>query len=429
MQKHSDHPFRHIHLTSSLSITFAANFIGAVLGAGALFLIARKLSVPEFGTFSIVLVTIRTMPLFASLGLDSSMTALSSLHLKEGQNALSHDLERTAFALRLASSALLGLVLFAAAEPVATRVFASHELIPLFKTASAGVFAASLFNFFKSFLWTHQDFKRAFTFQIVTDIGKFSAILALLWSGKLDIHSAAIAYAATPFIGVLLALKHSGRRLIVFAPLPAAAIKKLISYSKWIFVSEACRTAISSLDLFIVAHLLNKGAAGIYGLAANLMYIFPIFIGSLRSVLIPHIARFSSAAQFKNHIKKTLRYSMLLNVMLVPLLFVSKPVFSSFLGGRYSAASGVFNALLLVNMILPLLTTLHSTLYALKKPRVMAGGDLTRLFVIGTGCWFLTPRLGLLGPPCALFFVNAAYALFLWLYVSRLLAGQKPIER
>lgn len=420
---------RHLHLTSSLSITFAANFIGAILGAAALLLIARRISVPEFGSFSIFLVTIRTAPLLASLGLDSSMTALSSLHLKEGRHTVSRDLERAAFALRLVSSALLGLFFYFAATPVSVRVFSNPELIPLFKAASAGVFAASILNYFKSLLWTHQDFKRAFTVQIASDIGKFTAILALLSYEKLDITSAAAAYAAAPFIGILLALKHFKNHLLPLASLSVVSIKKLVSFSKWIFISEACRTIISSLDILIVAHILNKSAAGVYGLAANLMYIFPIFIGSLRSVLIPHISRFSNAAQFKNHIKKTLRYFSLLNVLLLPLLFISKPAFSILFGGRYSGASGVFNGLLIVNMVLPFMTSLHSTLYALKKPQVMAAGDLIRLFVIGAGCWFFIPRLGLLGPPCALFLVNAAYALFLLLYISRLLAGQKPEER
>ena len=51
----------------------------------------------------------------------------------------------------------------------------------------------------------------------------------------------------------------------------------------------------------MLARILNTKTTGIYGLALNLTYIFPILINSLRSVLLPEVSRFKTRNQFENY--------------------------------------------------------------------------------------------------------------------------------
>lgn len=417
-----------IHLGPSLALTFSGQSLGAVLGALSLVLIARAFTVIDFGIFSIVLVLIRTAPLLTALGLDTSMTSLASLYLRDNKTNEADRLIRTTFYLRLSISAILSLVLFGSADFLSLKVFHSPQLGSLLKIGSVGVFSTSLFNYFKSVLWTKQNFKKYSVLIVLTDALKLLAVASLLSLGLLSPLTAAVVYSLTSLLGAVAAYWHYRNILVLPDKVHAPFVRRLFTQSKWILASDAAKTVLSSFDLFIIACILGSRAAGRYGLASNLIYIFPILLSSLRAVLIPHVSRFSDTAQFKKYINKSLTYSLLLGAMMLPLFFFSKPAILFFFGARYSETPPVFNALLLVYMFTPLLTALNATFYALGRPNILALLDLTRLTLMITGATLLTPHMGLMGPPVVLFFLNASSIAFLLFRLSGLLEKQPVME-
>lgn len=349
------------------------------------------------------------------------MTTIASGYLGDGKSREASETIRAAFFLRLLSSALISCILFAAAGLISEKAFHSPRLEPLLKIASLGVLTTSVFNYFKYALWAHQSFKKYFTLMVLTDSGKLFAVLALTAAGYLTTLSATLVYSLAPLIGAVPALAHFNKKLFPKEKILPGMIGRLLKYSKWLFLSETCKTAVSSFDLFIIAHILGSNAAGQYGLASNLMYLFPIFLISLRAALMPHMARFSQKEQFIKYIRRSLTYSLWLGLGLLPLLFFSKHLILFFFGSRYINSVHVFNILLVVNIISPVMTTLYTALQALYKPFILAMLDLIRLLAMIIGAIIATQRFGLTGPPFVLLFINIATLAYLLQYLLRLL--------
>lgn len=164
---------------------------------------------------------------------------------------------------------------------------------------------------------------------------------------------------------------------------------------------------------------MNQEAAGIYGLALNLSYILPILIISLKLVLLPEASRLKEVHQFERYLKSTLKISLAIIGLFIPLLFLSKPLILFFFGRRYSEAVAVFNWLLFSHFFVAVGSPIRSALYSMDKPHILSGVDFIRAAAVALGCYFLIPPFGLLVPAVLNLIVNSGALAFVFIYVLR----------
>jgi O-antigen/teichoic acid export membrane protein len=415
-----DRASSHIGVKSSLSIVFCGNVAAGALGALALWLVSRQLTVAGFGLFSLALAVIRSVPVLTTLGLDTTTMRFASSYLKDGKGEEAVQAIRAMFAGRSLSAVLLTAALIVFARPIAERIFRMPPLTPLLRLAAIGVLGASQFNYLKSVLWSYQDFRQAAILQVLFDSTKLISVLALAWAAALTPTTATAVWALASFPVLLRAAGRQKSRFFTSQRPAPALVRQLFNFTKWIFVSELCRASLSCADLFIVAALLGKETAGIYGLATNLTYLFPVFFISLKAVLVPHVSRFRSPGEFKNYLRRALRFSVFMGSSALIGVFLCGPLIPKVFGARYAATVPIFNLLFLAHCVNTVQMPFFAVFYSLHRPRLLAIIDTGRVIAVVLGTYFSIPALGALAPACALLATNLASAVLLGSMSQRL---------
>jgi O-antigen/teichoic acid export membrane protein len=412
-------------LSRSLGLVFGGHIIAAGFGALSIFLASRKLSVGEFGLFSICLALIRTIPLFTNFGLDTTTMKFTSSFLRDGKKTEASQVVRALFSFRIATATALTLILFFSAEVLSKNVFRVPALTPLLRITAIGVFAATLFNYLKAVLWSHQLFQKSVLFQIIVDSGKFLMSGLLFILGALTPSAAVAIFGAGPLLGIFLGRSYVPGSFFSKEKFIPGLISQLFVFSRWIYLSDICRAGFAAVDFLLVIRMLGDRAAGIYGLADNLTYLFPVLLISLKAVLLPAVSRFDNKEQFEKYIKKSMRISLLATIGCLPLLLFSRPAILFFFGARYSEAVPIFNLLFLACLAGTIQTPLYAVVYALHKPFTLAMLEALKLILLAVGTYQGILVFGLLAPPVVLLAVNAASSCFLIYYTNHIVRRYK----
>jgi O-antigen/teichoic acid export membrane protein len=169
----------------------------------------------------------------------------------------------------------------------------------------------------------------------------------------------------------------------------------------------------------MLARMLDSEAVGIYGLALNLTYIFPILVATLTSVLLPEVSRFREKRQFTVYYWQALKISAGFGILLIPVLFFAKDIILFFFGERYLESIPVFIWLALGFLFFAVAHILRPILLALDKPHIMTYADLVSVLVMVCGCYVLIPYLGVIAPAIIAFVTNVCTMVFIAIYVIR----------
>ncbi len=406
-------------LTKDLVLVFTGNIFSASLGFFAVLIISRELTVSDFGVFNTAIPFILIPTQLSSLGMDTVMTKFASSFLSKEKEGEAIQVIRVTLIIRVIMGSVYALIIFNTADLFSLMFFQDYSLSPIIKLCTFGIFFAAIFNCFKSILYIYQLFKQSTSIQILVDLGKLSIVVLLMFSLKLDIRNAVTTFAFAPLIGVLYGVWMLRKILFSKGSPVQNLLHRLFSYSKWLVITNICVLVLPYIGIFMVAKMLSREAAGVYGLAVNLTYIFPIIIYSLRSVLLPEVSRFKEPDQIKIYIKNSLRISFYVVLVISPFLIFANKIIPFFFGVRYIESVPIFNCLLLSYMVVTINTTIRVVIYSINKPHVLAIADLIRLIFLLLGSYLLIPFLNVLAPAVIVIIVNVGYCVFISLYIHR----------
>ncbi len=406
-------------LVKHLTLVFAGNIFAAGLGFIAVLIISRGLSVSDYGLFNIAISVILIAPQLAGLGMGTSMIRFTSSYLSIDKTAEAVAVLRVTLYVRLITSFIIAVIIFNTANFLSSRVFHNIDLTPLLKLTAFGVPVVAIFNYLKSVLFTYQSFKKYVLLKLLVDFAKLSTVVVLILYLKMIVFYAVAVFTIIPLLGVLLGFWQIRDKIFSKRNPVKNITNRLLSYSKWTFTSIVCRLLFPHIGIFMLANMLSSKDAGIYGLALNLTYIFPILIASLRSVLLPEVSRFKERAQFEKYIKGSLKISLYLVAFIIPFLFLSEKIILLLFGPRYFDSVNIFNWLLLSYISVAIGSTIRTALYSMNRPHTVALVDLFRVTTMVSGCYFLIPFLGVLAPAVLSLVINIGALGFLILYVFR----------
>lgn len=406
-------------LVRRLTLVFMGNLFAAGLGFLAVLIISRELTVSDFGLFNMAISIILIASHLASLGMDTGMIKFASSYLRVKKTAEATQVLRLTLLVRVIISFIVTVIIYNTAELLSIKVFHYPSLTPLLKLAAFGILAISTLNYLRSALYAYQLFKKSIILQLSVDFGKFFTVIVLILFLRMNVFTAVATFAFIPLLGVLLGLGQLRRKLFSEREPTQNLFSRLFSYSKWVFVSNTCRLTLPYVGIFMLAQMLSSEAAGIYGLALGLTYIFPILIGSLRAVLLPEISRFREMKEFKKYIKGSLKISFSLGMVFIPFLFFSPRIILFFFGSRYLDSVPIFNWLLLSYIVLMINNPIRMALYSMNRPHLLAMVDVLKLTVMLLGCYLFIPFLGALAPAILALMVNVSALGFLSIYVFK----------
>lgn len=405
-------------LTKDVALVFAGNIFCAFLGFLALLMISRTLSVAEFGLFNIAITFLTLASLFTSFGMDTSLTHFISLYSGRGKSAEAALFAKTALVFRALTAAMGAIFIFIFAPLIAHHLLKAHKLIYLLRLVALGIFFASLLNSLKPVLYGYRRFRDFIIMQLSVDVVKVLLAVSLLWLYLLTPFTSILVFSLAPCIGIAVGLRMVRDIFKAKGSTIKKVIFELLSYSKWIYASTLCSQLFNYIGIFMLTRISGVQSAGIYGLALNLTYIFPIVSTSLKSVLLPEVSRFTSVKQFESYIANSLKISLLISLPLLSLLIFSRYVIPFLFGQRYFASVTDFNWLLLGYVASIIAGNVQMPLYTLNKPHVLAAVSLFQMIAMFIGCFLLISRIGVHAPAILVCFINIAALLFLVIYTS-----------
>jgi len=406
-------------LAGHLLLVASGNILCAGLAFLAILIISRTVSVSDFGLFNISISVILMVQPIINFGMLGTMIKFVSSHLSSGRDDEANHVVKAVLVIKVTLSLVMTALVFLLADPLARHIFQLPSLLPLLKIAAWGILFLSIFNYVKATLWAYKRFFAYVVIQFLTDTTKVLTIGILFLVSALTVSSAVSVFALLPLLGIFLGFIYFRD---VFSTKGAHTNKlyfQLFSFGKWLFLSNLGRRFFMYIGVVLLARMLNSEAAGIYGLALNLTYIFPILVATLTSVLLPEVSRFREKKQFTVYYWQSLKISAAFGICLAPVLFFAKDIIVFFFGERYLESIPVFIWLALGFLFFTFTHILRPVLLALDKPHILTYTDLLSFVAMCVGCYVLIPHLGVLAPAITAFVVNMFGMVFLGIYTIR----------
>jgi len=399
-----------------LSSVTSGNIGSAALGFLINLILIRRFSTAEFGLFSIALLVFNLGAMAADFGLNVSFVRFFSKLLKE-KSGNPNDLIITTFLIKLITGVAVFLLLFFASPFLADTVFHKENLTPLLRWASAGVFGFSIWTFTLSFFQAQERFKLYSILKIAYDLLKLTGILIIIYTGLFSLTNAFATYIVLAFIGFVSGSIFIGVSAKVEKINFRESFRIITGFSKWVVISTFCFTLFSRLDLIMLGRLGTAEEIGYYSTALRLISVITIIIASVKQVLIPKVSRFTTDRELRNFVRKSLKYTLLFGLLIIPFIIVSRDIIIILFTDRYVHSIPIFQVLSFAFILSLIAEPLFLVAYSLNKPEHLAINDVFQLIINFLLNLFLIPVYGAVGAAYATLGSRMFMGIFITIYL------------
>ncbi|OGG26732.1 hypothetical protein A2960_00990 [Candidatus Gottesmanbacteria bacterium RIFCSPLOWO2_01_FULL_39_12b] len=400
-----------VFLGNSIAIIFA--FVYSVTAW-------RLLSEADFGYLSALLAFLLLISDVVDIGIGSSLSHF--LPPLEGKISKLFGFLKTAFLYQFIIGLLVVFIIFNFSFLLSDVIFHKNELEILLKINSIGVLGNIIFNFFIYALSARQKFVRVSILTALSGFMRlFSLALLMLISGVILINVVLIQTVSFILLAVI-ALCLADFKFLE-ASVRIVDLKKLFSFSKYIGIARGFTAIANRLDVLMLVALKSPEEAGIYAIASRVISVYPLFSGSVTTVIAPRITAIKNAMELKRYINKVILLTLGLISSIIVLIIIAFP-FMTILFGQKSIPAVVVLQLLLVSMIFFVgsIPSVAVSIYYLKKPGILTLNSVIQLLIVIFCNLYFIPKYGRFGAAYSLIIAfGATFFLtsFLSLYYFR----------
>lgn len=399
-------------------VMFAGNLGSAFWGFLFTMIVARSLSVSDFGVFSATLNLMIIITSLADLGISSGAVNFVSSYFAKKQNDKVNQYIKASFVVRFSTAIILSLVVFIFSKTISVNLLATNDSM---MAVWAGILPIFLFPdmLFPFILQAQKKFLQSTIYDNAFYVSRLIFATTYYFIGGLTINKAFLAFGAGFLINVILTLFYIGTKFI-----NAKTTKKeyfdLIKFSGWIGINRIISSVSGKLDVQMLAALSGAMITGLYSIPSRLSSFIIVLSGSYSSVLATRLASFNNHYEEKKYIiKSTLALIPIILLIIIWVIF-AKPFILLLFGIKYVNAIPVFQALALAQI--PFLTTVPAVtaiIYAMKKTKyigVLSFYQVTAIFLLNL---YLIPRFGPYGPTITYAITNTVLSLYVWVIVIK----------
>jgi len=418
---------RYIQRTRSLAasatardtyVLFTGNIISAFLGFIFTLLVARKLSVSDFGVFSVINNMVAIAASVTDIGISAGIVKFISSFHQKGDEKAAKDYLKASFVLRLITIFVFIIPLVLFPDYIANNFLATQESSLTYWTAALSL-GLMFWHFFPFVMQAYRRFIASAAVDISVGVTRVLSLILLIAIGEITMVKVlgsfilgTIAAAITGFslIGIGF-LKAKPKRLVY---------SKLLKFSGWVGVNRIISALSGRLDIQMLAVLVGAVATGHYSIASRLALFLVMLTSSFSAVLAPRLSSFEDKKKERSYILKATLALVPMILGAILWIIVAEPFIVLLFGEKYLPAVGVFRAL--IASMIPFLLTAPSVtaiIYAMKKPKYIGLFSFFQLGAIFVLNAVLIPIIGPYGPALTFMFVNVVLAVYTWLIVIR----------
>lgn len=399
-------------------VVFLGNVFSAFWGFLFTLIVARVLSIADFGIFSATLNLVVILSSLTDLGISSGSVNFISEHLAKGENQKANEYIKASFVVRLLMVMAVSSVVIILSPQVSSKLLATND--PAFAIWAA-VIPIFLFPdmFFPAILQAKKKFLQSALMDNAFYIARLLFAFGFYIIGALTMPRAFLAFGAGFVITVIQAIIYIKTDFLASKP-TAVEYKKLLGFSGWIGVNRIISSISGRLDIQMLAAMAGAFATGLYSIPSRLASFIIVLGGSFSAVLAPRLAGFGNAESEKRYILKSLLALLPITAGIIFWIIIAKPFMLLLFGTKYMASVPVFQALAAAQI--PFLFTVPSVtaiIYSMKKTVFIGAYSFFQIAAIFLLNLILIPKFGPFGPTITFGITNMLLAIYTWVVVIR----------
>lgn len=365
-------------------------FIGNII-------LMRQLGAEAFGIYALAVAAIKIFTGCFGDALDLSVMREVPMHLKENRS-IALDVLRSSFWLRVMIGALVLLIVAILPSQISRLLLNDEANIAVAVLIGIGIVADMLSKSSMGYLQASEHFSRFILLEAFLQVGRFAAVLILIWLGRLTAISAVSIFAIAPLIVFVCSLAMLPGDLTKPRRAPRKQMTEMIHYAKWIAFSMAMAALYERVDMLLLGSFRGTKEVGFYSAAMTLATIPDHFSGCLSTVFSPKVPGLHVSGKFRRFTLQYFSYAGLVAMCgIVGAWLLGTFVIETFLSAKYAGSILAFKILATGSLIGLVLNPLPNALVAFVAPRrlsiVTAGGLIAS---VAGGVVFI-PKYGLIG--------------------------------
>jgi O-antigen/teichoic acid export membrane protein len=384
-------------------LVFVINVIAAFLGYFIRIVLARNLTVAEYGLFFSVSTLISFLGVFVGLGTGEALVRYIPEFLVKKKHDKIKNATIIALLVTFATLIILGVLLFAFSDFLAKHYFRNALAAPVLLLFIVLMFFLNFKNILRCFYQAFQNMK-LYSLMYLAENLLLLVLLLCFFAFKKNIFSAAYAHIAAYLI-VLFVFSFFVPRVFNFfkhrVSLEKSLLKKLFKFGIPVLASSIGGIIIIYTDTLVLTFFRSLEEVGIYNVVVPTAMILQFFATSVATVIFPMVAELW-AKKRKDYLalglKMLYQYSFVV-IIPVALLFLSfsEIVLRLMFGEQYVVGAATMQILLIAIIFLGLHSITSTILSAIGKPiistKILFQGALINLVLN----LLLIPKLGMLG--------------------------------
>lgn len=387
------------------SIVFLFSVLGAGLGYLIRLLLARDLTVEDYGLFYAAFSFLAFLSLIKTLGFDRALIKFIPEFLSKRDRPSVKGLILLTAGIQMLTNTLILIMLYFSAGFLAEHFFKSSQASSILLLLAIGFFIDSFVVVLK---YCFQGFKDMTAFALLDFIRMVLLVLIILLGVEkgMGILAPTTAYLLTPAILLVVFAAYFLRKTFRdFFRLKGIIDKRLFKsvgrYSVYLMITSSGVLILQHTDTIMLTYFSGVTAVALYNIAlptSKILTYLPLAIGSVLLPITSELWAAKKTALVKEGIESLYKYSIILMVPMALVLFSFSGLILSILFGKEYAAASAALQILSVSTIFIALHQVHVNFFSgIGRPEVHSKIIYSAVLLNFFGNLLLIPLFGIIG--------------------------------
>lgn len=399
-------------------LLFAGNIGSAVWGFLFILIIARALTIEEFGVFSAANNLATILISVMDLGVSAGAVSFISEALSRNKKKTADEYIKASIIVRTISVLTISILIILFAPFVSKTLIATNDTQVAILTALLCilVFPNSIFP---PLFQAKREFMRSVILDNVNFVARLVAAYLLILLGIFKLQHAFWAFLPGFALTLILSIIYLKPDFLKTKP-TKEQYKQLLKFSGWVGVNRVISGIAGRLDIQMLAWLSGAATTGLYSIPQRLAMFIPVLTASYSAVLAPRMSGQKDVESQKRFLVNAFLGIVPMILGMVIMIVIAEPFIVLLFGDKYRQATPVFQAL--VVSYIPFMLSVPpvtAIIYAIKKTFYIGIVSIVQLVAVFLLNLVFIPKYGSLGPTVTFTIVNTLVAIYAWAIVFR----------
>jgi len=404
-----------MRILKEILLVSGGQYLGAGMSLLATIWAAHVLTVRDFGLLSIFVATMTLTTEITGKSLDWGIVRFSSFYLDQAPMT-AHALIKRVFVLRFLISFFVCAAGFLSAALLARRLFQNPDYSTPIALGFVGSVGMSMWGYGQAILQAYQRFGLHGFISFANGFAKLAGMFVLVYLGLCHSQSVEATYVIIAFATLVLAVRLMPKDFLRTTGIEAGLMRKFVHFTKWPFVANVFVILYTHLSFFLLLYFSGPAEVAVYSSAWRLVFALDLLAYSLVVVFLPKASRITNTSDFVAYAVQTLKISLPMCVLLVPLVFHSRTIMTVLYPDQYVSGTRMLQVLLAGTLVSLPAHPISLVMFAANRPRVFAFAALATLVFSLIGGLLVIPTYAGLGAALVAASTKALYGVLLLIF-------------